>query len=271
MLGSQQRRKYYEGITDAAEIMRVARQFSNVHRLRAHRARQRVARSGDFPNGGGQPPGHRPRPATARHRPGRARSSPASLADYRIRPDGIILGSLLADKMQLKVGDSVTLHRQRHGAQDDDLSAIFRSGNNIIDERRAYVNMRLAQSLLEKPSLVSQIIVTLRDPDRAPAHRAALRAALRPPVALVAGARGGQPAGVQRAADFGGHHGQPDHPAGGRAHLQHADHDRARQGARDRHPALDGLPPARHHGDLRLPGVPHRAARFGARRGLRRA
>ena len=29
--------------------------------------------------------------------------------------------------------------------------------------------MRVAQSLLEKPSLVSQIIVTLRDPDRAPA------------------------------------------------------------------------------------------------------
>ena len=49
------------------------------------------------------------------------------------------------------------------------MSAIFRSGNNIIDERRGYVNMRLAQSLLEKPSLVSQIIVTLRDPDRAPA------------------------------------------------------------------------------------------------------
>ena len=31
------------------------------------------------------------------------------IEDYRIRPDGLILGSLLADKMQLKVGDNVTL------------------------------------------------------------------------------------------------------------------------------------------------------------------
>ena len=60
-----------------------------------------------------------------------------------------------------------------HGTGDErkamDLSAIFRSGNNVIDERRGYVNARLAQELLEKPSMVSMIIVTLRDPERAPA------------------------------------------------------------------------------------------------------
>ena len=49
------------------------------------------------------------------------------------------------------------------------LAAIFRSGNNVIDERRGYVALRIAQSILKKPSLVTQIIVTLRDPGRAPA------------------------------------------------------------------------------------------------------
>jgi lipoprotein-releasing system permease protein len=83
------------------------------------------------------------------------------------------MGSLLADKMQLKVGDKVTLLGAGTGTTAErktmTLCAISRSGNNIIDERRAYVTTRVAQQLLEKPSLVSQIIVTLRDPTRAPA------------------------------------------------------------------------------------------------------
>ena len=91
------------------------------------------------------------------------------IENYRIRPDGLILGSLLADKMQLKIGDSVTLIGNGTERKTMTLCAVARSGNNIIDERRGYVNLRLAQSLLEKPSLVSQIVVTLRDPDRAPA------------------------------------------------------------------------------------------------------
>ncbi len=167
LLGGVQRRKYYEGITDAAEIMRVARQFSNVIAC-APIVLGNVSARGDFQtevvNLQGIDLDQQLR-ATALGE----QIIAGRIETYRIRPDGLILGSLLADKMQLKVGDNVTLVGNGTQRKVMNLCAIFRSGNNIIDERRGYVNTRLAQSLLEKPSLVSQIIVTLRDPDRAPA------------------------------------------------------------------------------------------------------
>ena len=166
MLGGQQRRKYYEGITDAAEIMRVARQFSNVIAC-APVVIGNVSAQGDFQtevvNLQGIDLDQQLR-ATALG----DQIIAGKIEDYRIRPDGLILGSLLADKLQVKVGDGLTLIGNGAERKAMTVSAIFRSGNNIIDERRGYVTTRLAQSLLEKPSLVSQIIVTLRDPDRAP-------------------------------------------------------------------------------------------------------
>ncbi len=165
--GEQQRRKYYEGITDADEVMRVARQFSNVIAC-SPVVLGNVAARGDFQTEVANLQGidleqHLRTTALGEQ------IIAGKLETYRIRPDGLILGSLLADKMQLKVGDSVTLIGNGTQRKTMNLCAIFRSGNNIIDERRAYVNIRLAQALLEKPSLVSQIIVTLRDPNRAPA------------------------------------------------------------------------------------------------------
>ena len=166
-LGGQQRRKYYEGITDAAELMRVARQFSDVIAC-APIVIGNVSAQGDFQTEVINMYGidlDRQLRATALG----DQIIAGKLADYRTRPDGIILGSLLAGKMQLKVGDGVTLIGNGTQRKAMTVSAIFRSGNNIIDERRGYVNMRLAQSLLQKPSMVSQIVVTLRNPERAPA------------------------------------------------------------------------------------------------------
>ena len=167
VLSGQQRRKYYEGITDAAEIMRVARTFSNVTAC-APIVQGNVTARGDFQsevvtlNGIDLDLQLR---ATAL----RSQIILGSLDEYRRKPNGLILGSLLADKMQLKIGDTVTMIGTGGERKAMVLTAIFRSGNNIIDERRGYLNMRVAQALLEKPSLVSMIVVTLRDPDRAPA------------------------------------------------------------------------------------------------------
>ena len=167
VLSGQQRRKYYEGITDAAEIMRVARTFSNV-RACAPIVQGNVTARGDFQSEVVTLQGidlDLQLRATAL----RSQIIAGNLEDYRKKPNSLILGSLLSDKMQLKVGDNVTLLGTGGERKAMVLSAIFRSGNNIIDERRGYTNMRLTQELLEKPSLVSMIIITLRDPDRAPA------------------------------------------------------------------------------------------------------
>lgn len=167
VLSGQQRRKYYEGITNAAEIMRVTRQFSNVIAC-APLVQGSVTARGDFQSEvltlqGIDLEMHLRATALG------DQIIAGSISDYRVNPAGLILGSLLADKMQLKVGDNVTLVGADGVQKAMTLTSIFRSGNNIIDERRGYVNLRVAQSLLKKPSLVSQIIVTLRDPTRAPA------------------------------------------------------------------------------------------------------
>jgi lipoprotein-releasing system permease protein len=90
------------------------------------------------------------------------------LDDYRTSRAGLILGSLLADKLQVGVGDSVQLTGPDPKPRTFTVSAIFRSGNNIIDERRGYTDLRTAQVLLKKPGYVSSIIIKLRDPERAP-------------------------------------------------------------------------------------------------------
>ena len=167
VLSGQQRRKYYEGITDAPEIMRVARQFNNVLAC-APIVQGNVSARGDFQTEVVTLQGidlelqlHATQLAN--------QIISGNLANYRVNPSGIIMGSLLADKMQVTVGDKVTLLGTGTEKKTMTLCAIARSGTNVIDERRAYVSMRVAQQLLEKPSMVSQIIVTLRDPNRAPA------------------------------------------------------------------------------------------------------
>ena len=166
-VSGQQRRKYYEGITDAAEIMRVARQFPNVLAC-APLVQGNVTARGDFQT---EIMGVQGIDLELQLRATALSNQiiAGNINDFRVNPAGLMLGSLLADKLQLKVGDNVTLLGNGGERKAMTLCAVFRSGVNAIDERRGYVAIRVAQDLLEKPSLVSQIIVTLRDPERAPA------------------------------------------------------------------------------------------------------
>ncbi len=164
----QQRRKYYEGITNADEIMRVARQFSNVVAC-APIVQGSVSIRSDFQSEvvtmQGIDLSQHLRTTSLRDQ-----IISGSLEAYRNHPAGIMLGKLLADKLQIKVGANVTLVGAGAGEQKVfTLCAIFRSGNNIIDERYGYVTLRAAQALLKKPYLVSKIIFKLRDPERATA------------------------------------------------------------------------------------------------------
>lgn len=166
LLAGQDRRKYYEGITDAAAIMGVIRQFSNVIAC-APIVQGNLTAQGDFQSEVITLQGidlDLQLQATSLGK----QIIKGDLNDYRVRPGGLILGSLLAERMQVTVGDNVTLVGVTGLRKVATVSAIASSGNNIIDERRGYINIRLAQTLLNKPSLVSMIVVTLRDPDTAP-------------------------------------------------------------------------------------------------------
>lgn len=164
--GSQQRRKYYEGITDAGHLMRVARQFSNVVSASAIVQGNVTARS-DFQSEVVTIQGV-DLDAHLRTTSLREQILAGSLDAYRAHPAGLMLGSLLADRLQIRVGNNVILTGAENEKKTFTLCAIFRSGNNIIDERRGYVTTRAAQAILKKPYLTTSIVFRLRDADRAP-------------------------------------------------------------------------------------------------------
>src|SRR5437868_11058738 len=100
-------RQYFEGITNANEIMRVSRQFSNVVSCSPVLRGTLSARSG-FENAtvdlyGIDPALHLQTTDLAHQIAG------GSLYDFRNKPDSVIMGSRLAQTLNVEVGDTVQL------------------------------------------------------------------------------------------------------------------------------------------------------------------
>jgi lipoprotein-releasing system permease protein len=80
----------------------------------------------------------------------------------------LILGFDLARKMGVHVGQDVGLAGLDGQMRTFRLCAIFQTGILAVDERRGLIHLKAAQNLLNKPSAVSHVLVTLRDATRAP-------------------------------------------------------------------------------------------------------
>jgi len=162
------RRLYFEGITNANEIMRVSRQFSNVVSCSAILRGTVSARAG-FENAtvdlfGINPALHGQTTDILR------KLVAGNYDDFRNNTSSIIIGSRLAeDLLQVGVGDTVQLLAPNGEFWRFSVAAIARAGIGPIDSTRVYVHDRIAQALLQQPSGASIIIYKLRDPDRAPA------------------------------------------------------------------------------------------------------
>lgn len=85
---------------------------------------------------------------------------------FRGTPSGALLGSEMASRLQLSVGESFvleTLSQQRRYR----VTAIYETGVSDIDRLRIYLHMSEARSLLKKPTGATFIQVNLLDKDRA--------------------------------------------------------------------------------------------------------
>ena len=90
-----------------------------------------------------------------------------SLEDFRDEPDeGAIIGRILADRVQLSVGDSFVL-QIRGQSRHYRVAAIFETGVRDIDQVRVYLHLNEARSLLQKPTGATLIQVNLYDQNRA--------------------------------------------------------------------------------------------------------
>jgi lipoprotein-releasing system permease protein len=160
-------RQYFEGITEANEIMRVSRQFSNVVSCSPVLRGTISARTG-FVNAsvdlfGIDPTLHLQTTDLARQ------IVEGSFDDFRNKPNSVIVGSRLSGVLGVDPGDSVQLLSPGGQYRRFTVAATARSGIGNIDSGRVYCHARVAQTLLRKPYTASMILYKLRDPDRAPA------------------------------------------------------------------------------------------------------
>jgi lipoprotein-releasing system permease protein len=160
-------RRYLEGITNAREIMRVSRQFSNVAACSPVLRGTLSARAG-FENAtvdlyGIDAALHVQTTDLAKQ------ITSGSFNEFRDNATSVIVGAKLAEVLNLAAGDSVQLLSPGGDYWRFTVAAIAQSGVGAIDSARIYCHGKLAQTLLRKPFAASMIIYKLRDPERAPA------------------------------------------------------------------------------------------------------
>jgi lipoprotein-releasing system permease protein len=159
-------RRYFEGITNPSEIMRVSRQFPDVVSCSPVLRGTVSARAG-FENATvdlyGIDPSLHAQTTDILHQ-----LIDGSFDDFRNNTSSIIIGSRLADLLQAGVGETVQLLAPNGEYWRFTVAAIARAGIGSIDSTRVYTHARIAQALLQQPSGASMIIYKLRDRNRAP-------------------------------------------------------------------------------------------------------
>src|SRR5439155_8184484 len=139
-------RSYFEGIDDASTIMRVSRQFSDVVSCSPVLRGTLSARSG-FENATVDLFGIEP----ARHLQTTnlgQQITDGSYDDFRNKPNSVIVGSRLAELLNVDVGDTLQLLSPGAEYRRFLVAAIAHSGVGSIDSTRMYCHARVAEVLL---------------------------------------------------------------------------------------------------------------------------
>ena len=87
-----------------------------------------------------------------------------SLESLAANPDGIVLGSGLADKFRVSMGKNVVVASPAGTVRTMKVVGMFRTGNAPVDEGQAYVLLKRSQNLLNRPNIANRLILQLDDP-----------------------------------------------------------------------------------------------------------
>ncbi len=90
------------------------------------------------------------------------------LESFRESASAALIGRVLADRLQLAVGESFVIN-VRGESRRYHVAAIYETGVRDIDKLRIYIALKEARSLLKKPTGATFIQINLFDPNRAPA------------------------------------------------------------------------------------------------------
>jgi lipoprotein-releasing system permease protein len=88
--------------------------------------------------------------------------------------NNIVIGDTMAGRLGAKLGDTITAVSSTGLQRNFKIVGLFHTGTTVRDEGEAYVLLKSAQILSERPNAINDIRIKLADPDRAPgiAHRA---------------------------------------------------------------------------------------------------
>ncbi|MCC6718255.1 MAG: ABC transporter permease [Acetobacteraceae bacterium] len=89
-----------------------------------------------------------------------------SLEALGSRPDGIVIGLALADKMGAALGDTISVATSAGGESALRVVGIFRTGLEQLDTGQVYVALNRQQSMQARPRVINEIHVKLADISR---------------------------------------------------------------------------------------------------------
>ncbi len=92
-----------------------------------------------------------------------------SIRDLHSTPDGIITGVGIADKLNIRVNDYISIISSIGVTKILKVVGIFKTSNSSVDDTKSYINVATAQQLLKQSSsYVTDIYVNIYDPEKAP-------------------------------------------------------------------------------------------------------
>ena len=164
-LSQRDARKYIEGVDEPRLVTEALRQFPNVSGISSV-LRGNVTLRSPFKNEGAQVFGidldqHLKVSDLARQ------IAEGSLKSFRESPSAALIGRVLADRLQLGLGQSFIIESGGQ-ARRYHVAGIYETGVRDIDKTRVYLDLQEARSLLKRPTGVTFIQLSLFDKDRAP-------------------------------------------------------------------------------------------------------
>ena len=83
-------------------------------------------------------------------------------------PNGILIGSGIAEKMNLAVSDNINLTSSKSVNRTFTIIGIFKTNNSITDKTKSYINLSASQQLLKQGNAyITDINVNVTDPEKA--------------------------------------------------------------------------------------------------------
>lgn len=90
-----------------------------------------------------------------------------SIDEIIANPDGIVIGTELAKKLSLSMGNNLTLTSSTGQNRTFKIVGMFRTGRSSYDERQGFVDLKRVQALTNRINRANNIIIKLPDPYRA--------------------------------------------------------------------------------------------------------